>query len=343
MNAVVERKTGDVAMPRHEMVAVLQSSLYPGAKAASVDLVLAYCQASGLDPMLKPVHIVPMKVKVGDKFEQRDTIMPGVGLYRINAARTSEYSGCDEPVFGPAMTLKFIEKTTTWRNGQKSESTQAAELTYPEWCSVTVHRIVAGQSRAFTAKEFWLENYATASAYSTEPNAMWKKRTRGQIAKVAEAQALRKAFPESASSQPTADETLIGPDLQSVFVQEDGSEVMEPAEKAMAPARRQPAARQEEAEPTRAPAPSPAPAAPAPAPAPAPADASAEQEGEESGECISAGELKYLENKTGALLASGIEQSMIDAMLARHGIKALSARILKSKFVELRGEIQKLA
>jgi hypothetical protein len=35
---------------------------------------------------------------------------------------------------------------------------------------------------------------------------MWKKRSRGQIAKCAEAQALRKAFPDTVSSAPTAEE-----------------------------------------------------------------------------------------------------------------------------------------
>jgi len=78
-------------------------------------------------------------------------------------------------------------------------------MTYPRWCKVTVRRIVQGHVVEFTAREFWKENYATRSAKVTEPNAMWKRRPYGQLAKCAEGQSLRKAFPEL-GAQPTADE-----------------------------------------------------------------------------------------------------------------------------------------
>ena len=79
------------------------------------------------------------------------------------------------------------------------------EITFPLWCRITVKRLVSGREVSFTAKEYWLENYATKSSKSAEPNAMWKKRPYAQLAKCAEAQALRKAFPE-VGAQATADE-----------------------------------------------------------------------------------------------------------------------------------------
>jgi phage recombination protein Bet len=191
----------------------LKSSLYPGAADASVDLVLAYCKASDLDPMTKPVHIVPMKVSTGRKDnngydikEMRDVIMPGIGLYRVNAARTGLYAGCSEPEFGPTRELQF--KREKWEDGPNNRRVKKlvdATISYPEWCRITVRKLLGNTVVEFTAVEYWLENYASKGDDGS-PNAMWEKRAFGQLAKCTEAQALRKAFPEAVGSQPTAEE-----------------------------------------------------------------------------------------------------------------------------------------
>ena len=189
MSNIAQVGAAALALPEAEMMKVLQSSLYPGAAPESIKMVLGYCKAAGLDPMQKPVHIVPMwdsKAKC-----MRDVIMPGIGLYRTQAAR-SGCAGVTEPEFGPDI----------------SENVGGTAMTYPAWCRVTVkRRIGTGEVVEFTAKEFWRENYATAGKDSSAPNAMWKKRPYGQIAKCAEAQALRKAFPEI-GGEPTADEMM---------------------------------------------------------------------------------------------------------------------------------------
>ena len=206
MNAVTALKPAagalTVAEQNEAIRTALKTSLYPGASDASVDLVLAYCRASGLDPMTKPVHIVPMSVTVGKdergyaKKETRDVVMPGIGLYRINAARTGEYAGCSEPEFGPTQHLQF--KREVWEdgpNGKRVKKLVDGSLPYPEWCKVTVTKIVDGKEREFTAKEYWLENYAEKGD-TGGPNSMWEKRPFAQLAKCTEAQALRKAFPQ---------------------------------------------------------------------------------------------------------------------------------------------------
>ena len=181
------QQTAVSAMTEQDLIGVLQTSLYPGAAIGSVKMVLGYCKAAGLDPMQKPVHIVPMWDK--NSKAMRDVVMPGIGLYRTQAARSGQYAGVTDPEFGPDIT----------------ESIGGVSITFPAWCKVTVKRLLGSQVVEFAAREFWKENYATASKDSSAPNAMWKKRPYGQIAKCAEAQALRKAFPEFGSA-PTADE-----------------------------------------------------------------------------------------------------------------------------------------
>lgn len=193
MNDDVATSTA-LTVQNEDLMRVMESSIYPGASREMIALVLSYCRVHGLDPLQKPVHIVRMKVKTGyDRTnrraveEYREVLMPGIADYRIKAARSGQYGGKSEPEFGPVKNDKELG------------------VSYPEWCRVTVKRIVAGAARDFPAKEYWLENYAN-DGHSNKPNYMWKKRPFGQIAKCAEAQALRMAFPELSGSQPTAEE-----------------------------------------------------------------------------------------------------------------------------------------
>lgn len=172
----------------------LCNTTYPGAKPESVRLVMEYCKAAGLNPLLKVVHIVPMSVKVAnqqtgrDDYVWRDVVMPGIAHYRTQAARTGQYMGKSEPEFGPATTGKWA----------------GVDVTYPGWCKVTVFRKVGDKVAEFTAVEFWQENYA--SAKNGAPNSMWQKRPFGQLQKCCEAQALRMAFPELLGGDPTFEE-----------------------------------------------------------------------------------------------------------------------------------------
>jgi phage recombination protein Bet len=193
MNDIVIRKENlpAFAMNEDELINVLRHSLYPSAQTDSIKLVIGYCKAAGLDPIQKPVHIVPMwDSKLGT---MRDVIMPGIGSYRTQAARSGEYAGVSEAEFGDDIT----------------KTLGSAEITYPAWCRVIVKRLLSNNTVAeFSATERWIENYAVKGGKekSVAPNAMWTKRPYAQLAKCAEAQALRKAFPEFSGAQPTDDE-----------------------------------------------------------------------------------------------------------------------------------------
>lgn len=164
----------------------LQNSVFPGAKDESILLAVDYCKARKLDILKKPCHIVPMSVtdaKTGNK-NWRDVIMPGIYEQRITAFRTGQMAGQDEPVFGDTVTFRGIEA--------------------PEWCRVTVYRFINNERCAFSHTEYFCE--ACATTKEGKPNSMWSKRPRGQLAKCAEAGALRKAFPDELGGVITADE-----------------------------------------------------------------------------------------------------------------------------------------
>lgn len=173
----------------------LQNSVFPGANPESIVLAVDYCNARKLDVMKKPCHIVPMSV--GGVW--RDVIMPGIYEQRTTAVRTGQLAGMDEPVFGETINFLGVEA--------------------PAWCRFTVYRFINGQRCPFTHTEYFVEACSTTKDKSNggkqRVNAMWTKRPRGQLAKCAEAGALRKAFPDELGGVMTADEVQGEGDLMT--------------------------------------------------------------------------------------------------------------------------------
>jgi len=167
----------------------LKNSIFPGAADESIIMVLDYCKSRGLDPLMKPVHIVPMSIKDGNGYKMRDVVMPGINTYRVMASRSGDLAGTNPPIFGPDITSRL----------------GSLDFTYPEFCEVTVSKKIGNMLVDFTAREYYLENYAIKKRGDDTPNAMWQKRPKGQLAKCAEAQALRKGWPEI-GQQPTYEE-----------------------------------------------------------------------------------------------------------------------------------------
>lgn len=166
----------------------LTSSLYPGANPNSVLMVWDYCKARQLDPLKKPCHIVPMRVKnskTGD-YEWRDVVMPGIYEYRTTAQRTGEYLGHAKPEYGPFVTI--------------------AGLNVPEWCEMTMYRWnkAAGQKVEFPVRVYFEEVVGTNR--EGKPNDRWSKAPIQMLTKCTEAAGLREAFPDEFGGEPTAEE-----------------------------------------------------------------------------------------------------------------------------------------
>lgn len=164
----------------------LMNSLFPGAKGESVLLVWDYCQARHLDPLKKPCHIVPMEVKVGDKYEWRDVVMPGIYEHRTTAQRTGQYLGHSKAEYGPLIDV--------------------AGVSAPEWCEITAYRWnSAAQMRAeFPVKVLFREVVATKR--DGKANARWFRAPVQMLTKCTEAAGLREAFPDEIGGEQTAEE-----------------------------------------------------------------------------------------------------------------------------------------
>jgi phage recombination protein Bet len=136
-----------------------------------------FCYAvrrTGLDPFMKQIHAVKRRNSKTGKEDM--TIQVGIDGYRLTADRTLLYAGCDDAVFD-----------------NEQEPTKAV---------VTVYKIVQGVRCAFTASARWNEYYPGDG----NQGFFWRKMPCGMLAKVAEALALRKAFPAELSGLYTNEE-----------------------------------------------------------------------------------------------------------------------------------------
>ncbi len=169
---------------------VLTEVIFPKAQNPNIImLALDYCRVRNLDVMKRPVNIVPMWDSKLRRYV--DTIWPSINEIEVTAARSKEYAGLDDAVFGPLVTKEFSGEV--WEDGRKVQ--KKVTVTFPEYCKCTVYRIINGQRCPFTVPVYWLEEYARVGG-SEIPNHMWTKRPRDQFAKVSRAASLRAAFPE---------------------------------------------------------------------------------------------------------------------------------------------------
>lgn len=175
---------------------VLKEAVFPGASDEGIALAMAYCKERGLDILKKHVHIV--KVWNASLGKEVEGIWPGIAEARSTAARTGTYAGSSEPVYGEEIVMDF--PTIDPKTRQQSIKTVA----FPKWCKVTVYKLLGSVKCEYTSKVFWLEE--AKKTRTGAPNSMWADRPYGQIAKVAEASALRKGFPEELGGDITKEE-----------------------------------------------------------------------------------------------------------------------------------------
>lgn len=169
-----------------EQIQLIKSQIAPKATNDELALFLYQCKRTGLDPLTRQIYCMHRKSKGVEKM----TIQTSIDGFRVIAERSGDYAGQSKPKF-------------TYDNNGHLVSAE-----------VTVFRF-KGETRyeCATAEAFWEEYVVTNDEWvngqktgNKVPSEMWNKMKRTMLAKVAEALALRKAYPQDLSGLYTTEE-----------------------------------------------------------------------------------------------------------------------------------------
>jgi len=182
----IETMTNEVTIVNftEDQVKLIKSQIAPKATNDELQLFLYQAKRTGLDPLTRQIYAIHRNVKEKeygrDVWKQKMSIQTSIDGFRVIAERSGDYAGQDEPV--------FIEK-----DGKLIS------------CKITVYRF-RGDTRypAAVGVAYWTEYCQTDN--QGNPTPMWKRMPHTMLAKVAEALALRKAYPQDLSGLYTGDE-----------------------------------------------------------------------------------------------------------------------------------------
>jgi phage recombination protein Bet len=134
---------------------------------------------SGLDPSKREIYAIYRNVKQKDgTYKPRMSIQTGIDGLRVVAERSGKYAGSKEPEFDYEPDLQI------------SVNRAGSQRVVPNKAKVTVLKLVANKIIETTRTARWDEYYP-----GDQQGGQWKMRPEQMLSKVAEAQALRAAFP----------------------------------------------------------------------------------------------------------------------------------------------------
>jgi phage recombination protein Bet len=149
-------------------IELIKSQIAVGATDGELELFISHCQRTGLDPLSRQIYCI----KRGGKA----TIQVSIDGFRVIAERSGEYAGQSEPVFQYDGNGDLV----------------CAKVTVFKWKVNTRYECATG--------------VAFLKEYKQESGGLWNKMPHVMLAKVAEALALRKAFPQDLSGLYSPDE-----------------------------------------------------------------------------------------------------------------------------------------
>jgi phage recombination protein Bet len=170
-----------------KQIDILKNSICRGVTNDEFEVFLMACVKTKLDPFMRQIYAVKRKAKLANgSWGETMTIQTGIDGYRLIAERTERYAPGVEPTYtydekgGLLSATSYIKKQTadgTWH-------LVSASAYIDEYCQTFTDR-ATGEKKA---------------------SGMWGNMPRTMLAKCAEAQALRKAFPAEMSGVYTKEE-----------------------------------------------------------------------------------------------------------------------------------------
>jgi phage recombination protein Bet len=163
-----------------ETIDLIKSQIAPKATDDELKLFIYQSKRTGLDPLARQIYAIHRKSKdINGNWVEKMSIQTSIDGFRVIAERSGDYAGQDEPLF------------------IKDEN----DL----YCKVTVYRFRNDiRYPAAVGVAYWSE-YCPKDKEG-KPSGLWAKMPHTMLSKVAEALALRKAYPQDLSGLYTTEE-----------------------------------------------------------------------------------------------------------------------------------------